>query len=136
MPRFDTLADVAQDDREQRAALLAVLRDRGFDREFLAVGAQAGQHGSAARPLRGRARATEALDMLAVLIAEPFREELVDGLPDDRVARPAEDLLGRGIEQDDPLGRVDRDDRIHRGFYDVGDARGDVLQRAGRRLPL
>ena len=87
--------------------LLAVLRDRGFDREFLAVGAQAGQHGRAAHPPRGRARLPKLLDMLAVLVAKAFREELVDGLPDDRVARPAEHLLGRGVEQDDPLVRVD-----------------------------
>src|SRR6185369_14871626 len=118
---FDTLADVPQDDGEQRAALLAVLRDRGFDRELLTVGAQSGQHGRATHPPRGRASAAEMFDVPAVLVAEPFRKELVDGLPDDPVARPAEDLLRRAVEQDDPLVRVDRNDGIHCRFYDVAD---------------
>jgi len=85
----------------------------------------------AAHPSRRRPGTAEALDMLTMLVPEPLRNELFDRLSHHSAARPAEDLLGRRIEQDDALRRVDRYDRVHRRFDDVADARRDALQRRG-----
>ena len=134
--RVDALGNIAQDHREEFLPFLAVLRNRSLDRKFSAVGAQSLQHHLTAHAPRRRARAAEALDMRAMSFAKTLGKQLVQWLPKDRVARPAECAFGGGIEHDDMLALGDRDDRVHRGFDDVADARAQALERAIRSLAL
>ena len=67
--------DVAQDHRVEAVAAFARLRDRGLDREFLAVGAQRPQRGGVAHAPVGDAGVAEVLDVAVVRGAEARRQE-------------------------------------------------------------
>jgi hypothetical protein len=124
-------ADVAQDHGEELLVVDRCLRDRSFDRELGAVRAQGRQRDSRTHAARGVVGAAELLDVPAMDGAEPLGEEAVER-PAERIrGGAAEHLLGRGVEQDDALARVDGDDRVHRG----PDDRVEPLL-AGAGLPL
>ena len=110
--------DIAQDDGEEFGAAVDVLRDRRLDRKFLAVRAEGAQCAQSAHPTRRRARGAEALDVLAMDMAEAFRNQPIQRLTDHRFARPSERALGSRIEQNDSLRLVDGDYGIHRRFDD------------------
>jgi hypothetical protein len=126
--RAYTLGHVAQDHGEELPAALDVLGDRRFDGKFLAVGPQTVEDPGITHAPRGRAGMAELRDMPPVGGAEPLRQQRVEGLPEHGGARPAEQLLGGGVVQDDPLRIVDRNDGVHRRFHDVADLRLDALQ--------
>ena len=134
--RPDTCGDIAQDHRKQVLAILGVVGNRSLDGKFFAVGAQCHQHRSAAHAARCHAGLTEALDMRAVTLAKPLRDELVQRQPDYCLTRPAKSLLRCCVEQDNPLIAVHRNDRVHGGFNDIADAGLDASQRAISTLPL
>jgi hypothetical protein len=130
------LGDVAQDDREEFPVVLDMLRDRGFDRKFFTVGAQRHEHRQAAHAARRHACLAEALDVGAMTLAKPLRDELVQRLPEDGAAGPAESLLSRGVEHDHALSVVHGDDWVHRGFDDVADLGLESAYRPTRDLLL
>jgi hypothetical protein len=120
--------DVAQDHGVQAPAALESLRDRGLDRELLAVGAQRPQRRDIAHPAAGDPGAAEMLDVGAVRGAEALRDEALERAADRLVARAAQQLLGRAVEEHDVLPLVHRDDGVHGRVDDRAEAR---LRRLG-----
>ena len=81
-------------------------------------------------------RFAEARDVFRVVGPEALGDQHVEALPQDRVARPLECLLGRRVEDHDPLFAVDGDDRIHRGDDDLAHAGLRAIQRQDRSIAL
>ncbi len=111
-------ADVADEERQHRGALLVAQGHGHFGVEGLAVAAD-GRHLDPPAQQRALARVQVAVDAVLLAAAGAGRKEHVGGLGAQHpLARMAEGLLRRPVELgDDPL-VVDGDDRIERGFED------------------
>ncbi len=143
------LTDVPQDHRRQMLAAHLDMRNRRLDREFLAIGPEAADGAEGAHLAVGHARLGEVPDVVVVRRAQPLGHEHGERLVDSLFAGQPEHPLGGGVEQDDAVALIDRDDRIHGGIDDalkpasgsakllVEDRRplGDVAQD-DRRQPL
>jgi hypothetical protein len=111
---LQALGDVAQDHGVDLAGRRRELRDRGLDRELLAVRAQAVHHRAArAHAARGHAGLAEAAHVARVLGAVALRHQFLEGFAEHLGGRPAEDLLGGAVVQHDALLFVHGQDPVH-----------------------
>ena len=71
--------------------------------------------------------AAETLHVVGMGVPETLRNQLVQRLAQDLVARPAEDLLGGAVVQDDFLPLVHGDDGVHGRVEQPGQERRRVV---------
>jgi hypothetical protein len=105
------LGDIAQDHCPEPLAIDLDLRDRGFDGEFLTIGAQAVDRAERPHAPAGDAGIAEAVDVHLMRFAIPFRDEARDRLAERVFLPDTEHQLGGGIEENDILVLIDSDDR-------------------------
>jgi hypothetical protein len=67
---------------------------------------------------------------LAAVLAHPdqLRQQALEGLPDELVTAVAEQLLGQGIEKDDPAPAIRDHQRVGRSLQDGASGRGQAGQ--------
>src|SRR5574340_459605 len=127
------LADIAQDDGEEPAALHLDLGNGSFHLEDLAIGppamhtARAGQL-AAAYPGTG-----EGAHLSSMPLAGLFGQQRLDGLAEGFGSRQAEHQLGCRIELHDPMAVVHADDGLH-GRLDQARENLFALARFSQRL--
>jgi len=121
--------DVAEDDRVEGLPFYPGLRNMRLDRKLLSVAAKRGQHTFAAHRPRAHPGPPELLDVMAVEVADGCGQKPIKRLSEHFRRRVAEDRLGGGVEHEDPLGAIKRDDGVGRGRDDALEARLGVAER-------
>src|SRR5437868_5974068 len=105
-----TSSDIAQDHRVKLLTLHFNLRNRSFNRKFLAVRTNSGKRSERTHRPLGHARLAKRANVFTVYGAQTLRNKAIDRLPSGVGSRTTEHCFGGGIEYCDPLILIDSDD--------------------------
>src|SRR2546430_706644 len=116
-----TPRDVAQNYRVKLLTLNFDLRNRSFNRKFLAARANPGKRSERAHRPLGYAGLSKRANVFMVNATQTFGNEAIDGLTDSLGSRTPEHLFGGGIKYGDALVLIDGNNRIHGRTNHVGE---------------
>jgi len=122
-----TFGDTAQQNNERRDPALLQLADGSLGGEFVTILATSKHLAALVHSAGILRRVSKPIHLRAMAQPQMFRQQNINGLPDNLDGVIAKNGLGPAIEQDYSVVIIDRDDRIGRKFDNFAKARLGVF---------